>query len=193
VSRLDDAVGDQRAPRIRDAQLGDAGGVHEIYTPFVESTSISFETALPSVDEIARRIASTRARYPWLVAEADGRLLGYAYGSVFNDRAAYLWSVQTSVYVASDAHRRGVGRGLYDALLARVRSLGYVNAYAGITLPNDASVGLHEAVGFRRVGVFPAAGFKFGAWHDVGWWWLPLVEPRPGTPPEPRRDGTATA
>lgn len=177
------AAGYDGAPTVRDASGADAAAVQEIYAPVVESTPISFETVVPTVDEMAERILATTARFPWLVAEQDRRVVGYAYATVFNDRAAYRWSVATSVYVATNAHRRGVGRALYDALVARVRTLGYVNAYAGIALPNDASIALHEAVGFRRVGVFPAAGFKLDAWHDVGWWWLPLVEPRPSKPP----------
>ncbi|HEY7138003.1 MAG TPA: arsinothricin resistance N-acetyltransferase ArsN1 family B [Acidimicrobiia bacterium] len=168
--------------RLRDANVGDAGGVHMIYAPAVASTPISFETEVPSVDEMAERIASTTVRFPWLVAELDGDVVGYAYAGPFNDRAAYRWSVATSVYVADAAQRRGVARMLYDALLPRVRTLGYVNAYAGIALPNEASVALHERFGFRRVAVFPAAGYKLGAWHDVGWWWLALVAPPPVAP-----------
>jgi phosphinothricin acetyltransferase len=168
--------------KLRDACVGDAGAVQAIYAPAVASTPISFETDVPSVEEMAERITTTTARFPWLVAELDGEVVGYAYAAAFNDRAAYRWSVSTSVYVADTAQRRGVGRVLYDALLPRVRMQGFVNAYAGIALPNEASVALHEGFGFRQVAKFPAAGFKLGAWHDVGWWWLALVEPPPAAP-----------
>jgi L-amino acid N-acyltransferase YncA len=171
-----------RDAQVRDACVGDAGAVQTIYAPAVASTAISFETEVPTVEEMAERITTTTVAFPWLVAELDDEVVGYAYAAAFNDRAAYRWSVSTSVYVADGAQRRGVGRLLYDALLPRVRALGYVNAYAGIALPNEASVALHERFGFRRVAVFPAAGFKLGAWHDVGWWWLALVEPPPATP-----------
>jgi phosphinothricin acetyltransferase len=172
----------RNAVKLRDAHPGDAGAVQAIYAPAVASTPISFETEVPTVGEMAERITTTTVRFPWLVAELDDEVVGYAYASPFNDRAAYRWSVSTSVYVADGAQRRGVARMLYDALLPRIRTLGYVNAYAGIALPNEASVALHERFGFRRVAVFPAAGFKLGAWHDVGWWWLALVEPPPATP-----------
>ena len=151
--------------------------VASIYAPIVSDTPISFEYAAPSVAAIERRIRKTVESLPWLVAEVDGVVVGYAYASPHRERAAYLWSVDTSVYVAERAWRRGVGRSLYEVLLGELSRLGYVSAYAGITLPNDASVALHEAVGFRSVGVFPAVGYKLGRWHDVGWWHQLLTEP----------------
>ena len=144
--------------------------IHEIYAPIVERTAISFETVVPSHAEIERRLADTMPEYPWLVAGDDGVVLGYAYGHRFAPRAAYAWSVETSIYVRDSARGSGVGRALYDALLTLLDAQGYEQAFAGIALPNAASVGLHEAVGFRHIGTYERVGFKFDAWHDVGWW-----------------------
>jgi phosphinothricin acetyltransferase len=119
------------------------------------------------------------------VAESGESVFGYAYGSAHRARAAYRWSVDTSVYVASAWQRQGVGRALYATLMERLAALGYVNAFAGITVPNPASVALHESVGFTPVGVFRSVGYKLGAWRDVGWWALQLTEPPP-EPDEPR-------
>ena len=170
---------------IRAATDADAHGVCEIYRPVVTHTAASFETTPPSVDEVRDRIALTTAILPWLIADLDTRVVGYAYASAHRARAAYRWSVDTSVYVAESWHRHGVGRALYSALIERLSALGYVNAFAGITLPNPASVALHESVGFTPVGVFRSVGFKLGAWHDVGWWGIQLTEP-PAKPDEPR-------
>jgi L-amino acid N-acyltransferase YncA len=166
---------------IRMAEPGDARGVAEIYGPIVAATPISFETEVPTEQEMTARIASTLAFAPWLVCVDGERVTGYAYASRHRERAAYRWCVDVSVYIR-DAHRRsGVGRGLYGALFALLRLQGFYAAHAGITLPNDASVRLHESAGFRPVGVYPRVGFKLGAWHDVGWWQLPLRE-RTGEP-----------
>ena len=119
---------------------------------------------------MGERIAAHRETHPWLVAEDGGDVIGYAYASPFRSRHAYQWSVETSVYIATDAQRRGAGRTLYTALFDILRAQGYRQALAGITLPNPASVGLHEAMGFSRVGVYRAVGWKLGMWHDVGWW-----------------------
>jgi L-amino acid N-acyltransferase YncA len=169
---------------IRLATEDDAAPVRDIYAPFCESTPVSFETESPALEEIERRIRKTLERFPWLVCEAGGQVLGFAYAGPHRERAAYRWSVDVTVYVREGQHRLGVGRALY-ASLARVLELqGYYNAYAGITLPNAASVGLHEAMGFRPVGVYRNVGYKLGAWHDVGWWCRPLrsFEPEPGEP-----------
>jgi phosphinothricin acetyltransferase len=133
---------------------------------------------------MSRRIASVLAFAPWLVCEIGGRVRGYAYASRHRERAAYQWSVDAGIYVHEDERRRGIGRLLYGSLFALLRLQGFVAAHAGITLPNAASVGLHEALGFRRIGVYPAVGYKLGAWHDVGWWQLRLVE-TPGQPSPP--------
>lgn len=157
--------------RIRDATPGDAPALLEIYRPSVETTAVSFELETPSIDEFASRVATAQTRWAWLVAEdAAGAVAGYAYGGAFRSRPAYRFATEVSAYVA-DAHRgRGVGKRLYSELLGRLESLGYCTAYAGIVIPNDASVALHRAVGFEPAGVFRRAGWKFGAWHDVSWW-----------------------
>jgi L-amino acid N-acyltransferase YncA len=155
----------------------DAEQIAAIYAPNVTDTIISFEFEPPTAEEMRRRIELTLQRYPWLVCERQGgRVLGYAYAGAHGSRAAYQWSVDVSVYVHEEARRRGVGRALYASLIAALELQGFYNAYAGATLPNPASVGLHEAVGFRRVGVYRGVGYKLGAWHDVGWWQLALRE-----------------
>ena len=155
---------------LRLARPGDAAGVHAIYAPIVGASPISFETDVPGVDEMRRRIEHTLATFPWLVWEDEAQVAGYAYASRHRDRRAYQWSVDVSCYVHEAWRGRGVGTALYRKLLAILRRQGYFNAYAGIALPNAASVRLHESVGFRPVGVYRNVGFKSGAWRDVGWW-----------------------
>jgi phosphinothricin acetyltransferase len=151
-----------------------AGDIAAIYAPIVSSTAISFETESPSLEEMARRIEVTLAHYPWLVALVEGKVAGYAYAHAFALRQAYAWSAETSVYVDSEFRGMGIGRTLYDELLETLRRQGYCRAFAGIALPNAASVALHEATGFTQVGVYRRVGWKMGAWHDVGWWELDL-------------------
>jgi phosphinothricin acetyltransferase len=167
---------------IRDARADDAEALLAIYRPFVLDTAVSFETEPPSAAEFEERIRAAQTRWAWLVAESesDGRPLGYAYASSFRSRAAYRWSVEMSAYVGPQARRLGVGRALYEALFAILADKGYCTAYAGITLPNDASVQFHESLGFAPVGVFRRAGRKFGEWHDVSWWQRELRELPPG-------------
>lgn len=164
-------------PLIRPARDDDVAAMLDIYRPYVENTAVSFEESVPSLDEFAARVRSVAAGWSWLVAEDAARIVGYAYGSSHRERAAYRWSVETSVYVAAAAQRCGVGRRLYEALFARLAAAGYCNAYAGIALPNDASVALHRAVGFVAIGTFPRVGFKFGQWRDVAWFHRPLRAP----------------
>ena len=166
--------------------MADAATVAAIYRPYVEGSAISFEVDPPDEAEMARRIGKALETHPWLVCEDAGRLLGYAYASEHRSRAAYRWAADVAVYVHEDGHRRGVGRTLYGGLFNLLRVQGIINAYAGITLPNPRSVGLHEALGFRPVGVYERVGFKLGAWRDVGWWQLAL-QPRPSVPDAPRR------
>ncbi len=168
-------------PTIRLAAPEDAWQVQAIYAPYCE-TPISFETEPPGVEEMGRRLIKVLGQYPWLVCEEDGLVLGYAYATSHRERAAYGWSVDTSVYVRAERQRRGVGRALYTSLFAMLPLQGFVNAYAGVALPNPASVGLHEAMGFQRVGVYLHVGFKCGAWHDVAWFQRALRE----LPPEPQ-------
>jgi phosphinothricin acetyltransferase len=162
--------------RIRNIEVSDAPAVRDIYAPFVSDSATSFEVVPPDVSEVERRITDLRARYPWLVFESDGKVLGFAYASSHRARSAYQWDVDVSVYIDSDSQRHGIGRALYTALFALLRRLGYFNAYAGISLPNPASVGLHESLGFTPIGIFERTGFKFGQWHDVVWLQLRLLE-----------------
>jgi L-amino acid N-acyltransferase YncA len=172
------------AARIRLATPADAAEIAGIYRPAVTESVISFELEPPGPAEMARRVARILERTPWLVCEVDGAVLGYAYAGPHRDRPAYQWSVEVSAYVSGDARRMGVARALYASLFAVLAMQGYRNAYAGITLPNVASVALHTAVGFTPVGVFAGVGFKHGAWHDVGWFERPLA-PRIASPPTP--------
>jgi L-amino acid N-acyltransferase YncA len=162
----------------------DAAAVAAIYRTAVETTIATFEEVAPSAEEMVGRMRSVLARTPWLVAEDDGAVVGYAYAGPHQDRPGYRWSVNISVYVVGSHRGRGVGRRLYDELLAILRRQGFVNVYAGIALPNDASVALHEGIGMRRTALYERVGFKFGAWHDVAWFALRLADPS-GTPPEP--------
>lgn len=186
--------------QLRLAAVGDARAVHAIYAPIVRETAISFEWEPPDVGEMGDRIQRTLERLPWLVAVGvagkaattdaqiaagrDEAVLGYAYATPYRSRVAYRWSIEVSVYVVRAAQRRGLGSRLYSTLFALLRAQNYHIAYAGITLPNPASVSLHEALGFERIGVFPHAGFKFGAWHDVLWMHRELAPAR-GDPEEP--------
>lgn len=167
---------------IRMARATDAAACREIYAPSVLDSSTSFEVAVPAVPEMAARIEHALQKHQWLIAQdPSGQVLGYAYAGAFRNRAAYRFGAETSVYTAPAEHRRGIGRQLYEALLAGLRDQGYFQAYAGITLPNAASVAFHERLGFTAVGRFPRAGFKFGRWHDVGWWHRPLRDGAPDT------------
>ena len=167
---------------VRLARADDAEHVAAIYRPYCEDTVVSFECAAPTVEEMAARIQTITMHYPWLVREEGGVVVGYAYASRHRDRAAYNWSVDTAVYVDRAHHRQGIGRALYAILFRLLALQGYFKAYAGITLPNDASIGLHEAVGFSRVGVYHGVGFKHGAWRDVAWFEAPLQAERPNPP-----------
>jgi L-amino acid N-acyltransferase YncA len=146
----------------------------------VNGSAVSFELEPPSAGEMAKRI---EAAHEWLVAERDGEVVGYAYGGRHRDRAAYNWTVEVSAYIDRSAHRTGVGRELYTELFKRLKDRGFRLLVAGITLPNDASVGIHEALGFEPVGVYKNVGFKNGEWWDVGWWQLDLGEPEGGPRP----------
>ncbi len=163
-------------PIIRLVTADNAAEVSAIYAPAVNGSIISFETEPPTKDEMRRRIVTTLERFPWLVLERGGRVSGYAYAAEHHSRAAYQWCVDVSAYVHEDEQRAGVGRALYRSLVSILVMQGFYNAYAGIALPNPASVGLHESFGFRPVGVYSEAGYKLGAWHDVGWWQLALRE-----------------
>jgi L-amino acid N-acyltransferase YncA len=170
---------------IRLASPNDAEPIRAVYAPYCD-TPISFEAVAPTVEEMRRRIAKVLAGHPWLVLEEDGQIMGYAYASPHGERAAYRWSVDVSVYIRQGQQRRGAGRALYTSLFQLLPLQGYVGAYAGATIPNPASVGLHTAMGFVPVGVYRQVGFKYGAWRDVAWFQRPLQLP-PADPPEPKR------
>jgi phosphinothricin acetyltransferase len=169
----------------------DAAACVAIYAPYVEIGATSFEQETPGPAAFAERIAQTLARYPWLVAERDGEVVAYAYACPHRSRPAYRWAAEVSVYVAAGQRRRGCGRALYAELMARLRRQRFQVACAGITLPNEASVALHEGMGFVPVGVYRRIGWKDGAWRDVGWWQLELVPAGDGTPAEPLPPGSA--
>jgi L-amino acid N-acyltransferase YncA len=160
--------------RIRTATAADAAVLLEIYRPYVEKTAISFELRVPSIEEFQRRISVAVEGWSWLVADVDELQVGYAYGSAHRAREAYRSSVETSAYVREDYHRQGIGRALYTELLNELCERGFGSAFAGTTLPNDASVRFHESLGFQSIGVFPRVGRKFGAWYDVAWFYRPL-------------------
>ncbi|MEO0997897.1 MAG: N-acetyltransferase family protein [Pseudomonadota bacterium] len=164
---------------IRAATTADTTALLLIYAPIVEKTAVSFESETPGIAEFARRIAAALRHHAWLVAEDANGIAGYAYGGPHRQRFGYRYSVETSVYVAEAARGGGIGRALYRALLDELGRRGYRQAYAGITLPNDASEALHAAAGFTRIGVFPNVGHKFGRWQDVAWWHLELPQPDP--------------
>ena len=171
--------------RIRTATLADAAAIARIYAPYVEQTTVSYEDVAPTPEVMAGRIAALLPSHPYLVYETADSVTGYAYASPYAARAAYRWSTEVSVYVDQAAHRRGIGRALYTELLRIITRQGFHAAFACVTLPNDKSVGLHEAMGFRFLGAFAEAGFKFGAWRDVGWWRRPLNDGPPTSEPIP--------
>jgi phosphinothricin acetyltransferase len=169
---------------LRFATLDDAAAIQAIYAPFCEQSAVSFEFVAPTVEEIRDRIAKILMRFPWLVCESAGEVVGYVYASPNRERAAYQWGVDVAVYIDPRQHRSGVGRILYSALFDLLRAQGFFHAYAGITLPNPGSVGLHAAMGFELVAVYKDIGFKDGAWRDVGWFHLALqpLDPSPAPP-----------
>jgi phosphinothricin acetyltransferase len=169
---------------IRLANSGDAAQVAAIYAPSCTETAVSFENVAPTPAEMGERIARVTAQYPWLVLDCEGEIAGYAYAGPHRERAAYRWSVDVAVYVAAGQRRTGVGRALYAALFRVLVLQGYFKVYAGATLPNPGSEGLHEAVGFEPVGTYRRVGYKLGAWHDVRWYQRAL-QPERDDPPEP--------
>lgn len=176
---------------IRPATAADAAAIASIYAPYVLSGTVSFEEDAPDARQMRARIAASDGLYPWIVAasedDGDGAgILAYAYATRFRDRPAYRYVVETSIYVAGTVQRGGVGRLTYEALVDTLRAQGFTQAIGVISLPNDASIRLHEAVGFRRAGLYREVGFKQGRWIDVGFWQCELNAAR--VPPvEPRR------
>lgn len=182
-----------REVALRPATPGDGAAIAAIYAPYVLAGTVSFETAAPDADAMRGRMMGSDGLYPWIVATATdaagdggGDVLGYAYASQFSAREAYRWAVETTIYLAGAAQRRGVGRLLYTGLVDTLRAQGFVQAIGRIALPNPGSVALHEAAGFRSAGLFREIGWKHGQWIDVGYWQCELAAP--ATPPaEPRR------
>ena len=170
---------------IRDATAPDAAACAAIYAPYVRNTAITFELDEPDAAMFAKRIVTAQQRYSWLVAEQDSGVVGYAYGGEYKSRAAYRWSCEVSVYVEIGQRRSGASRALYEALFPRLAARGYRTAVAGMTLPNEASSGLHHAMGFKTVGTYRAIGWKQGRWHDVAWAQRPLLaaDGQPSDPP----------
>lgn len=182
---------------IRLATPEDAPALLNIYAPFVERTAITFEYQAPTPEEFATRISTVLQQFPWLVHEQEGQITGYAYATRHRERAAYQWSADTSVYLHPDFHRQGIARCLYLTLFTLLRTQGYYNAYAGITLPNPKSEWFHQTMGFAPVGIYEKVGYKLGKWYSVQWYSLTLQPPiaHPATPrpimslPEELRSG----
>jgi phosphinothricin acetyltransferase len=171
---------------IRVALPADAAAMLEIYTPYIENTSITFETVTPSEEEFAGRVAHYLEDYPWLVCEIEGKIAGYAYASRYRERTAYQWSVECSVYVHDEHLRKGVAHALYGELFSLLKKLGFRNVYAVINLPNDRSVAFHESLGFLYFATYEQVGYKLGKWKNVGWWRKVINEfTDPPAPPIP--------
>ena len=161
---------------IRVATTNDAAGILNVYAPYIENTSYTFETEVPALIPFQQRISEYLQTYPWLVCETDGMIAGYAYGSKHRERIAYQWSVECSVYVHDDFQRAGVAKALYKALIELLKLQQFRNLYAVINLPNDNSVAFHEKMGFEYFATYKSVGYKLGRWKNVGWWQLQLNE-----------------
>ena len=161
---------------IRPAREDDAAAVAAVYAPYVRDTAVSFEAEAPTAAVMAQRIGETLTTHPWLVADRGGDVVGYAYANKHSPRAAYRWTVDVTIYVSEQERRNGIGRGLYLTLLTTLRKQGFRSAFAEIVLPNPGSARLHEAMGFKHIGVHKGIGFKLGCWHDIGYWRLGLAD-----------------
>jgi len=168
---------------IRTATPDDSESILKIYAPYIEQTSYTFETEVPTLDSFKERISFYLKNWPWLVCELDGVIAGYAYGTRHRERVAYQWSIESSVYVHDDYQRMGVARAIYTALINILKLQGFRNLYAVINLPNDKSVSFHEKLGFEYFATYKNVGYKLGRWKNVGWWQLQLneysLEPEP--------------
>ncbi len=178
----------EHAYQIRLAHAGDATQIATIYAYYAQETAITFDYDSPSASEFAERIVQNSLMYPWLVVEQDGIILGYAYGSQHRTKTAYQWSPESTIYVDRNRHGKRMGRILYETLFSLLKMQGYVNVYAGVTVPNEKSEGLHTSLGFEVIGDFKNIGFKQGKWHDVRWLVLHLTahgaHPSPPLPME---------
>ena len=162
--------------KVRLAEESDCASLLQVYSPFITDTVITFEYKVPTIKEFGERISKIQEKYPYLVCEINDNIVGYAYASSFNEREAYDWSVDASVYINPLYHRRKIGKALYFSLFELLKLQGYCNVYAGITLPNVKSEGLHEYLGFTATGVYQNVGHKFGNWYDVKWYGLKINE-----------------
>jgi L-amino acid N-acyltransferase YncA len=161
---------------IRLVTENDAKQILEIYKPYILDTIITFEYEVPSLEEFLRRIKTVSSEYPWLVCLLGKTIVGYAYASRHRERTAYQWSVDAAVYLSAAFHRKGIARILYESLFSILRLQGYYNVYAGISLPNEKSVGFHKAMGFEEIGIYKKTGYKQGSWHNTAWFQLHLSE-----------------
>jgi L-amino acid N-acyltransferase YncA len=159
---------------IRLATTNDAAQVREIYSPNILDAAISFETGVPSMEEIQVRIETILQKYPWIVCVVDDQIVGYVYASKHRDREAYQWSCECTIYMHNDFKGKGIGKELYQLLFKILELQGFKNVYAGITLPNNGSVSIHEKCGFKHFATYENIGYKFGNWHSVGWWKLQI-------------------
>jgi len=166
----------EHALHLRLAKPRDAEQIASIYAPYVLETAITFDYYVPTISEFEERIRHYSEMYPWLVVEQDGIILGYAYGSMHRTKTAYQWSPESTIYVDKNRHGKRLGRILYQTLFSLLKMQGYVNVYAGVTVPNEKSEGLHTSLGFERIGDFKNVGYKQGKWHDVRWLVLHLTE-----------------
>jgi len=147
----------------------DAQAALDIYAYYVNNTSITFETVVPSLEEFGKRIDDVSKNYPWLVCLQDGKMVAYAFAKIHRPTGAYLWSPEVTIYVANDFQGKGIGRKLYEALFAILKLQGFYTVFAGVVVPNPKSIGLHKALGFEEIGLFKNIGFKLGSWHSAQW------------------------
>ena len=161
---------------IRLATPADAEGILTIYAPYIENTSFTFETEVPSVKDFGERINSYLINWPWIVCEIDGIIAGYAYATRHRERTAYQWCTESSIYIHDSFQRSGIARALYSALFNILKMQGFRNVYAVINLPNDKSVSFHESLGFIYFATYEKVGYKLGKWKNVGWWKLCINE-----------------
>ena len=168
---------------VRAATRFDAEAITDIYAPSITNAAISFETEVPSIQEMQKRIETIVQQFPWIVCVVDGKIAGYVYSSRYRDREAYQWSCECTAYIHEQFKGKGVGMELYELLFQLLNLQGFKTVYAVVTLPNEASIKLHEKCGFKKFAVFENVGYKFGQWHSVGWWKLRLNDYNPDPPP----------
>jgi phosphinothricin acetyltransferase len=161
---------------LRLATPADSKAILDIYAPYIENTSFTFETEVPTVKEFSERIATYLSNWPWLVCEVDGKIAGYAYATKYRERTAYQWCVESSIYIHDDFQKAGIGKSLYSALFEMLKRQGFTTVYAVINLPNEKSVAFHEKLGFHYFATYQKVGYKLGKWKNVGWWQLSINE-----------------